>query len=88
MGEAAHKWIWDVSKKTNKQKQRSGKQQWLWTGKYCNVEGAKALASMLLMNVPLVTLDLSGETITLLDMILKEHKMVRLMIVMSSQLHW
>ena len=84
MGEAAHKWIWKVGKKTtNNENKRSGKQLWLWTGKNCGAEGAKALALMMLMNVPLTTLNLSGKVTTLFDMVLKEHKMVRHMIVLS-----
>ena len=42
--------------------------------KKCGDEGAKALASMLLMNVPLTTLDLTRKTTTLLDMVLEEQK--------------
>ena len=45
-----------------------------WTGKICGDEGAKALTLMLLMQVPLTTLDLSRKTATLLDMVLKEQK--------------
>ena len=42
-----------------------------WTGKICGDEGAKALTLMLLMQVPLTTLDLSRKTATLLDMVLR-----------------
>ena len=45
-------------------KQRSGNQRLWCTGNHCGDEGAKALASMLLMNVPLKTLDLCRETAT------------------------
>ena len=41
------------------------------------------MASMLLMNVPLTTLDMYSQITALLNMILKEQKMVRLMIVLS-----
>ena len=63
-----------MSNKTTNRKQRSGNQRLWWTGKKCGAEGAKVLASMLLMQVPLTTLDLSGKITTLLDMILKEQK--------------
>ena len=42
--------------------------------KDCGVEGAKALASMLLMDVPLTTLNLGCETIILLDMAFKKQR--------------
>ena len=42
--------------------------------KKCGDEGAKALASMLLMQVPLTTLNLSRQTTTLFDMVLKRAK--------------
>ena len=45
---------------------------WWWTGKKCGSEGANALASMLLMNLPLTKLNLLSKITTLLDMILKE----------------
>ena len=59
-----------------------------WTGKICGDEGAKALTLMLLMQVPLTTLDLSRKTATLLDMVLKGQKMTRLMVVLSSEQDW
>ena len=64
-----------MSNKTNKhENQRFENQLRWWTGKYFSAEGAKALASMLLMNVPLTTLDLTRRITTLFDMILKEQK--------------
>ena len=48
---------------------------WWLTGQGCCVsgdEGAKVLASILLMHVPLTTLNLGCKTTTLLNMILKE----------------
>ena len=63
-------------------KQRFGNQiWWWWTGEKCGSEGANALASMLMMNVPLTTLNLSGKITTLLDMILNT---MRHMIVLFS----
>ena len=47
---------------------------WLWTVKECGAEGAKALASMLMMNVPLTTLNLFSQITALLDTILEEQK--------------
>ena len=71
----------EQEKNNEQRKQKSGHQQWLWTGKYCGVEGTKVMASMMLMHVPLTTLNLGCETITLLEMIMKEQKTKRHMIV-------
>ena len=51
-------------------RQNFANQLWWWTGKDCSVEGLKALASMLLMHVPLAAMYLRCKTAALLDMIL------------------
>ena len=51
----------EQERKYKDRKQRFVNQMWWWTEKESGVSGAKALASMLLMNVPLTTLNLSRE---------------------------